>query len=333
MHLPRFNLLRPRSFTEALEFLERHGADAQIVAGGTDILPRLKYGLLSPEFVISLKRLHADSPVLTSEGNLRLGSLMTLADVGSSQIIRQNAPLLAEAAEAVGSKQVRHMGTLGGNICLENRCLYYNQGHEFQFIEPCFKRKGDSCYLFPKGKKCWAVFMGDTAPALISLGAELEIASHEKMTLETVEGFYTGDPVRPNALSRYEMIRDILIPMPVGLRGSAFVKLSPRGGLDFATLSIAVVLDMADDGVTCLTARITLGAVSPRPSRVPKAEEALAEQRLSSELFRSVSEIVQNEVNPVTHHGFSRAYLKKCLQSQTFDALTLAASRVEKRGT
>jgi len=165
MRLPKFEHLQPASREEASRLLEEYGSRARLVAGGTDLYPRMKYGLACPEVLISLRGLASTPPFVGPNGELHVGALMTLADLARSETVLEKAPLLTEAALSVASNQIRHMGTLGGNLCQETRCFYYNQTHTFQFIEPCFKRKGNLCYHIPKGKKCWAVFSSDTAPA------------------------------------------------------------------------------------------------------------------------------------------------------------------------
>jgi len=140
MHLPRFRHLSATSFEEAVNLLNEYPA-AGLMAGGTDLLPRMKYRLTSPEVIISLKALSADSPSVTPEGNLALDPLMTLTAVNRSDMIREWAPLLSEAAQKVATHEIRSMGTLGGNLCQQTRCLYYNQRHSFQFVEPCYKRE------------------------------------------------------------------------------------------------------------------------------------------------------------------------------------------------
>jgi CO/xanthine dehydrogenase FAD-binding subunit len=253
---------------------------------------------------------------------------MTLADVGRSKTIRERAPLLAEAALNVASNQVRHMGTLGGNICLENRCLYYNQTHTYQFSEPCFKRSGDRCYLLPKGKRCRAIFTADTVPALIALGARVNITAPEGARQLLLESLYTGNSLRPLGLSGSELVTEVTIPARGPLWSAAFVKFSLRGGMEFAVLTVAVVMDMEDDGHTSSGAHIIVGSISAGPVRARKAGEAMVGQHLSRDLFKEVAHMVANEVNPFPHHGYSVAYLNECLEVQCGRALDLAFKRV-----
>ena len=328
MYLPRLSVLRPESVEEAVELLALHGAGAKLYAGGTDLFPRIKYRVTVPEVVISLKQPISRARIIDEDQFLSLDAVTPLAQVVRSEKVREHASILEEAASAVGSYQIRHMGTLGGNLCLENRCMYYNQTHTFQFVEPCFKREGDLCYHIPKSERCWAVFSGDTAPALISLGAHVEVMSAGNTRRIPVEQLYSGYSLRPLAIFPSEMVSRILVPKMSRPRGSAFLKLSLRGGLEFAGLSVALALEMMDDRVTLDHARIVVGSVSSAPRRATKAEALLAGQKLSSDLFHEAAETVSREIKPFSHHGFSASYLKKCLKVYTRDALVLAAKRV-----
>ncbi len=330
LYLPKFEHLCPASLEEAADLLGRYGASACLAAGGTDLFARMKHGLTHPEVVISLKGLASDPPRVSPKGALHINALLPLIDIARSAEVLKKAPMLAEAIAWVGSNQIRHMGTLGGNICLENRCTYYNQSHSFQFVEPCFKRSGDCCYLVPKGKKCMAVFTADTVPALICLNANVAIISADSTRQLPVEKLYTGDALQPLALFPDEIISEIIIPIPPAVRGAAFSKFSLRGGVEFAGLSVAVCLEMADDHGTCAAARITAGALSAGPVRALKAEKALAGEVLSNELFQKTAERVAAEIRPVMHHGYSVPFLRECLKVQTFRTLELAAKRTEK---
>jgi 4-hydroxybenzoyl-CoA reductase beta subunit len=327
MHLPRFGHIYPTSIKEAAQLLKKHGLNAQLAAGGTDLFPRMKMGLTRPEVLISLKGLPVDPPKVSRKGGLHVNALMPLADIARSPIVLEKVPVLAEAIARVGSNQIRHMGTLGGNICLENRCAYYNQSHSFQFVEPCFKRAGDRCYLIPKGKKCVAVFAADTVPALICLDAKVEIVAAEGSRQLPVEKLYTGDALKPLSISHDEIISEIIIANPQAVRGAAFTKFSLRGGIEFAGLTVAACLEIANGSGTCAAARITVGAVSAGPVRAFKAEKALADETLSDKLFQKIAEMVAGEIRPVMHHGYSVPFLRECLRVQTYRALVLGAER------
>ncbi len=330
MHLPKFEYLHPASVEEAAQLLKEHGPRARLVAGGTDLFPRLKHGLARPEVLVGLKGIPVKAPRVTQNGDLHLDALMPLADVARSPAILDRAPLLKNAALSVGSNQVRHMGTLGGNLCLENRCQYYNQTHTFQFVEPCFKRGGDRCYLIPKGKRCWAVFSADTAPALISMGALVNIRGLETTRRVPLEELYTADALNPLDITLHEVVTEVIIPGQKSRQGNAFVKFSVREGLEFALLNVAAVLSVEEDGVSCHQARITLGAISTAPIRMFGVEEALMGQRLSEGLLHQVVQIGAAGARLCPRLGFSATYLKECLRVQTCRALNLAAQRASR---
>ncbi len=326
MHLPKFEHQRPATVKETAELLKEYGSRAQIVAGGTDLYPRMKYGLLRPEVVISLKGLSAESQAKVLEGKLHLDAFMSLADVVRSPEVLERAPLLAEAALNVASNQIRHMATLGGNLCLETRCTHYNQSHTYQYVEPCFKRDGDRCYLIPKGRKCQAVFMADTVPALICLDANIEIQSQTGIRQLAVGDLYTGDPLSPIALSEGELVSKVIIPDAAPNRGSGFTKFSLRGGMEFGAVTVAVLLDGTDEGGTCDKARIAVGSVLAKPVRAVKAEAALNGEKLYDDLLREVAKRIATEVRPVMHHGYSVPFLKACLEVQAYRTLAKAAA-------
>jgi 4-hydroxybenzoyl-CoA reductase beta subunit len=324
MRLPRFELLQPGSVAEAVESLAQHGLSAKVAAGGTDLFPRMKYGVAGPEVLVSLKGVPVRSPAVSPDGYLSISALMTLADVIGSDVVREKAPLLVQAAFAVGSNQIRHMGTLGGNLCLENRCVYYNQSHQYQFVEPCFKRNGNLCYLIPKGKKCWAVSAADTVPALMSLNAQVVVEGAGNNRCLPLDTLFGGDSLRPLTLGPAEVVTGVRIPLPPSGRRAAFVKFSQRGGLEFALVNVAVVMDLADDGQTCLDARITVSGVSSGPIRAKKAEAALVGQKISPDLFHATAATTANEIVPMPRFEFSTPYLRKCVEVQSRDALALA---------
>ena len=328
MNLPKFEYLSTASIPEAVRLLHKYGPAARLVAGGTDLFPRMKNRLIDPEILINPSRLPIHEPAVNEDGGLILDAFMTLTAVVSSPVIREKAPLIAEAAYTVASNEIRNMGTLGGNLCQETRCLYYNQSHEFQFVKPCFKRGGSHCDFIPKGNMCWAVFMADTAPALISLDAGVRITGPANTRQISLEDLYSGDALRPITMGHDEIIAEVLIPGQPAGRGAAYSKFSLRGALEFGALGIAVVLDTDDGGKTCLQARITVVAVSPAPLRAVKAESLLNGKEISDTLFAKAAQAAVEELQIIPHHGYSGYYLKKCMQVQMRRALSTAVARI-----
>lgn len=313
MHLPRFTYCRLSSRAEASRLLKEYGSRARLVAGGTDLYPRMKYGVVRTQMVISLKDLPVKSPEVDEAGSLHIDPLMTLADLAASRLIREKFPMLAQAALSVASGQVRNMATVGGNICLENRCLYYNQSHSFQFVEACFKRAGNRCYLFPQGKKCFAVFVADTVPALISLRAVITLTDGENIRSLPLEKLYTGDALHPLDLDQGEILAGVIIPATGSQCGMAFSKFSIRGAVEFAAFNLAALLQFDGDHQICTTARLTVGAISQAPVQLTEAEVSLLGRQPTPALLKDVARIAVANVAPLPHHGYSSSYLKKCL--------------------
>ncbi|MFH1114852.1 MAG: FAD binding domain-containing protein [Pseudomonadota bacterium] len=328
MRLPRFELKRPGSLEEAAELLREYGGAATLAAGGTDIFPRMKYRLSSPDVLVSLKGVSPAEPATGPDGHLHIDALMKLADIVRSAGIRHHAGLPAEAAHWVGSAQIRNMATLGGNLCLETRCTFFNQSHDYQFAEPCIKRGGDLCYFMPKGKKCWAICQADTAPALICLEAQVVVTDGRTERQQAVEDLFTGDPVRPIGLGPSDLVKSIVLPPSSKIRGSAFMKLCPREGLEFATVNIAVLLDMEEDFETCRRARIVVGAIAASPVRANKAEDILGGEKLSDDGIAAAAEAARDEIRPTPRTGYSRSYLRKSIETLCRDALQRAKQRI-----
>lgn len=328
MHLPKFEYFRPSTVGGATRFLKEYGPQARVAAGGTDLFPRMKYGLDHPEVIVSLKGIPVKSPTESHDGTLHIDALMVLSEVFHSPVVLDKAPMLAKAAECVASGEIRNVGTLGGNICQESRCLYYNQSHSYQFVEPCFKRGGSLCYFVPKGKKCLAVYMADTAPALMCLNSEIKIIGPEGERVMPIGEFYSGDAKRPLNIGPDEILVKVIIPPQPATSGWAYKKVSQRGGLEFAAVNVAVVLQMAEEEEICKHARIALGAIGFLPFRALMAETHLIGKEASDNLFAEAARLVSDEIKMIPHHGYSTKHLRETLKIQTKRALKTAYMRV-----
>ncbi len=331
MYLPKFSFERPESIDDVIHYLNENSTKSIILAGGTDLLPRMKYGLVNADRLISLKGLATSAPRLLPDGHLFLDPKMTLAAVTASQVIAEKAPLLTIAAGNVATREIRNTATLGGNLCQDTRCLYFNQSHTFQFVEPCLKRGGDICYFIPKGAKCWAVSMSDTAPALICLDAKLEIMDGGSGTLMDMEKFYSGDSIRPHSIKPHEIVSGVLVPISQRSTGCAFSKLTIRDGIEFGAVTVAALLETEDDCETCRRARIAVGSVSSGPMRARKAEALLEGRSLFKPLPPGVVAQVVEEVKVIPHHGYTKWYLTEALKVETEKVLNQAVERLNCR--
>jgi len=182
MSLPEFRLLRPQKLSEAVSMLAAHGDQVKVIAGGTDLLPSMKQKLFTPPYVLDLRGVSEMRGIREeADGSASIGALSTLSQIEHSPLARRDFPVLFAAVRTVASPVLRNMGTLGGNICLDTRCLWYNQSLLWRkSCGFCIKKDGDLCHVAPASKTCWAAFSGDSPPALLCLGAELEIAGRRE---------------------------------------------------------------------------------------------------------------------------------------------------------
>jgi 4-hydroxybenzoyl-CoA reductase subunit beta len=270
--LPIFDYHRPRTLAEALGLLASLGPRAQIIAGGTDVLPNMKQGLFEPEHVVSVARLEELRGIsLAPTGDaLLVGAGMKLGEIADSLLVQRLAPALAEATGAVGGPHHRAMGTLGGNICLDTRCRYYNQTYFWRkALGYCLKKDGTVCHVVKGGAKCVAAASNDSAPALIALDAEICILGPTGERRVPARDFYTADGIKNTVLAAGEIVVRVAVPLVPGRR-SAFEKLRKRGAIDFPLLSVAARLDTDADGK--LTAGdVVVSALGARPRRIRAA--------------------------------------------------------------
>src|SRR3954470_5082024 len=196
MSLPSFKLLRPRTVEQAVTYLTRHGqlSELEILAGGTDLVPSMKQRLFTPKFVMDVRRIEELGKIKVVPGHaVEIGALATLSTIEDSGFIQRNYPVLHEAVKTVASPILRNMGTLGGNICLDTRCLWYNQSLQWRkSCGFCIKKDGDICHVAPGGNFCWATFSADTPAALLTLGAEINIAGISGFRRIQLADFYSN---------------------------------------------------------------------------------------------------------------------------------------------
>jgi 4-hydroxybenzoyl-CoA reductase beta subunit len=319
----------PATLAEASALLRSEGDGALLMAGGTDLLPNMRIKVKKAPLVVSLAAVAPRAPEKLTDGTLRIDALSRLSDLEGDELLKAKVPMLVEAAHRVGGNQIRQMGTLGGNLCQETRCLHYNQTHDFQFKAPCYKRGGDLCYPFPRNDSstCWSVYCSDIAPALMVLGAELEIVGPDQTRRMAVGELFTGNGLRPLALEPHEIISAVFVPPAPERTGWGYHKSTVRGGFEFAMTIISVTLRLAEDGKTCDGAAIALGAINEAPQRVGKAEAALAGAMLDDATLAGIAADVTKQINPLPHNGFSRRQLLDNIRVYLKRVLIDAAAR------
>ena len=329
-----FRVARPKSLEEAVRLLAHHGPEAMIVAGGTDVVPNLQMRLFSPRVLVDLKPLRSLSGVSYSPAEgLRIGALTTLSQLLASPIVHEKFSVLASAVATIAGPLQRNMGTLGGNLCLETRCRWYNQSHMWRkALGGCLKKDGDICHVAPGGKFCWAAWSGDSAPALLALDAELEIVGPAGPRRVPLPNFYKKDGKDRIHLAPGEIVTSIHVPARMAGRGGAYHKLRVRDSIDYPLAGVAVSMEVDAAGV-CRDARVALTGVNPAPLLVRKASESLVGKKPSAELIEHVAHAAIQTAKPLTTSASTPVYRREMVKLFTRRALEQAWSAASGPGS
>jgi 4-hydroxybenzoyl-CoA reductase subunit beta len=312
MELPEFELVQPHSLQEACGILGKHKGKAMLLAGGTALLVALRYRLCKPAVIIGLKGLTAlDYVSRNDSGGLVIGSMATLATLEKSSSVLNDCPPLAQAIRLLATPSVRNKATIGGNLCLDTRCIFYNQSEFWRSGQKsCFKLGGTVCHAVEKGRRCQGVYQGDLAPVLIVLGAELKIISSKGERTIPLAEFFTGRGEKPNVLKPNELLAEVRIPSLADGAACAYEKLRVRNGMDFPMAGVAVMVKRNRSGII-ERAKIVLGAVRSSPTEVPKAAGLLEGNKLTDDVLQRVSREAMDGVQPVGNLAMNAGYRRK----------------------
>jgi 4-hydroxybenzoyl-CoA reductase subunit beta len=297
-----------------------HGGESSVIlAGGTDLIPLLKRRNQPARHIINIKGIPQLRDIsFDKEKGLRIGPAVTLREVIDHSLISDSYPLLTTAARAVGYNHLRNMGTLGGNICLDSKCTYFNQSAFWWKSRPdCFKRGGDTCYVIKGGKGCFALSAADTVSALIALDSELIIQGPDKERRILVEAFFTGDGRRPHEISDTEVVTAVLIPPSTEGWREGFMKKSARGSVDFSTATLSLRLRNSGKGPEDV--RIALNGVSTKPIRANEAEHYLKGKDLNNETTKEAAGLILKEATPLSLIGASAMLRRAVIEAMFFD--------------
>ena len=291
-----FVLRSPKSVAEAVHMLAAEPR-ARAVAGGTDLLPNLRRGIGAPEQLIDLGAL-TELQHLGREGRgWHLGAGVTLGQLASSSEIASALPVLAQAAAAVAGPSHRTVATLGGNLCLDTRCVFYNQSEWWrQSNNYCLKYRGDVCHVAPQGARCHAAWSGDLAPALIALDASVEIVRQEGSRHVPLHEFYQDDGARPLILLPGELLTSVRVPAQADGMRCGYRKARVRAAVDFPLAGVAIRVLVANGLLTDL--RVALTGTNSQPLLL-QGTEALCGKPLSAEVLTALAKLVQKQVSPM----------------------------------
>jgi 4-hydroxybenzoyl-CoA reductase subunit beta len=331
MKLPSFDYLRPSSLEQALETMALHGGEAKALAGGTDLLVRLKQRLLHPRLILSLTGIPDLSYIRGQDDEVRIGAMTPLKEIIASGLVRKHFPALHEAACMVGAAAIQHVrGTVGGNICQDTRCLYYNQSKFWRSARnPCYKAGGQTCFVDVKGQKCRSVCQSDLAPALVALSAMVEIRNSGQQRTIPLELFYTGAGEEPLDLAPDELVTEIRIPLPPKNSSSSYQKLRYRNAVDYPLASAACSISLYKGTVD--NVRVVVGAMSAAPLLITEAADYLWRKEPMEEALKAAARIAQDHAKsyPVDNVGATAAYRQKMVSVLVRRSLAEALKRAQ----
>jgi 4-hydroxybenzoyl-CoA reductase subunit beta len=310
MRLPLFEFRAPRTLEEAARILDGERANAMPLAGGTDLLPNMKRRQQVPRTLMSLRHIDTLSHVAVNDLGSRLGACLTLSEIAADPRFRNGSTALAQAASLVATPQIRNMGTLGGNICLDTRCNYYDQSYEWRkSIDFCLKKDGTTCWVAPGSSMCMAVSSTDTGPALMALGARVRLVSRSGEREVLLSDLYNNDGIDYIKRRPDEILAEVVLD---SLREwkSTYWKLRRRGSFDFPVLSVAAAVRLSKENVV-EDARIVVGSAACRPLAAVDAAKSLLGRPLNQQAIEEAAALAARIAKPLDNTDFDMTWRKR----------------------
>jgi len=314
--LNRFEYIKPKTVDEVVFHLSRLGKEAKILAGGTDLFVQMKKKRASPRYLIDVVTVPELSQIEEEDGEVRIGSCVTLASIERSTLVKERFGSLWRAVQGIGSPQIRNMGTLGGNLCVETRCRYMDFFHPWgrEISDKCFKRGGNLCHVVKGGDQCHAVMAGDLAGALMSLCSRVVIKGRSERVV-LLEDFYTGEGKEVTRIEPDEFVTQIRIPFLPPCSGTSYLKYRWRESLDFPIVSAAAwVLKGPKQGIG-EEIRVVLGALASAPIRLRRTEDLLRGKRVSDDIIEEAVHEGVKGIFMVSCLGVPVSYIRKMAQT------------------
>lgn len=310
MRLPLFEFRAPHTLQEAARILDGERANAMPLAGGTDLLPNMKRRQQVPRTLMSLRHIESLSRVAMNDSGSRLGACLTLSEIAADQRLRNGLTALAQAASLVATPQIRNMATLGGNICLDTRCNYYDQSYEWRkSINFCLKKDGTTCWVAPGSSKCMAVSSTDTGPALLALGARVLLVSRSGEREVLLSDLYNNDGIDYIKRRPDEVLAEVLLD-PLREWRSTYWKLRRRGSFDFPVLSVAAAARLSRGNVV-EDARIVVGSAACWPLPATEAAKSLLGRSLNQSSIEEAAVLAARIAKPLDNTDFDMTWRKR----------------------
>ena len=292
--LAEFRLAQPSTVKEAVAEHLRHPG-SRFIAGGTDLIVNMRRGITRPDLLIDLSNIDELAEITINETSVTIGTGVTLSALARNSEITGHYRALAQAAEAIAAPGHRIVGTVGGNLCLDTRCIYYNQSEWWRSANAyCLKHRGDVCHVAPQGQRCHAAFAGDLAPSLLVYGAEIDIAGAQGQRRIPLSELYIEDGMAHLALTEGELL--VAVHLPANPPPSAYAKIRLRGAIDFPLAGVAVALAATGRNVNSL--RIALTGTNSRPFLLA-GTQAFAGRPVDEKLLHEIDRLVQKQVQPM----------------------------------
>lgn len=321
--LKPFTVLKPANLAELAALLHHVDNRTKFMAGGTDLLPNLKHGLYDVAHIISLRRLKELDFVLITQSHITLGALTKLSHVAEHGDIQCRAPALAHASSRIASPQIRNMGTVGGNICLDTRCLYFNQTEFWRSaLGFCLKKDGCACHVVKTGKRCVAAASNDLATVLLAYDAMVTIQSPHGTYTMPLDDFYTAHGEKNHVLPLGHVVTNVRLALNADSY-AGFYKVRMRDSIDFPLLSVAVCFQI-DDG-KLVNGRLVINALVAKPKCLVLAD--FAHLRYNQDLVHSIADFAHKKCHPQTNLagdvGFRKHMVAVAVKRAFDDALRI----------
>jgi len=309
MRLPLFEYFEPSNVEEAVSMIETRKETAKIMAGGTDLLNRMKLRVIEPAHVINIGKVKDMAGIEMGNAETVIGANVRLKEIAATPFLNKKFKAITEAAFQVASPTIINMATMGGNVLQNTRCMFYNQsGIVLNGLERCHKRGGSVCLAVKGSKRCFSVYQGDMASALIAFNARCVIEKKGSSRTTPLTELFSGNGVSPFTIGANELLTKIIIPTPEGTYSSAYRKLRLRGSIDYPLASAAACISVSDD-MKVTTCRVVIGAAGVAPKvidRVPSTKNLLSDADLDA-----ISQIAFEQTEGVNNLHMPGLYRRK----------------------
>ncbi len=322
LRLHPYRYHRPKELGEALELLREHRGDSMPIAGGTDLMPNMKHGLYTPSHLVALKGVEELHVIEERDGELVIGAAETLTRVASDPLIKRRLPGLARAAEGIAHPMIRNIGTIGGNVCLDTRCTYYNQTYFWrEALGFCLKKDGDICYVVKGGSRCVAAHSADTPPMLMTLGATVDLATADGARSVPLTKFFTADGIWNTVREPDELVIRVRVPIPSPRLRTSYQKVRERKSVDFPLLGIALAVEI-DDSHLIESISLVVAGLGAKPRVVGGLDKIAGGQRLTPDIIEEVARRAHRQCNPLDNlivdtdwrHAMVAVYVRRAFE-------------------